>query len=61
MPDEYFTLVFKGDIRKFDRNPLKIETIFGVPWSASRTNALDDVEKLHEEIERLEHELRGHQ
>lgn len=29
--EEYFTLVFKGNLRKFAGNPLKTDTPFGVP------------------------------
>lgn len=45
---EYFTLVFQGDITKFNGNPLKTETPFGVPFAAGMGNAFDALENIHE-------------
>lgn len=42
--EQYFTIVFKGDIRKLDFNPLKTTTIYGEPVAASVGNALDKIE-----------------
>lgn len=36
-----FTLVFEGNIRKLDRNPLRTETPFGVPYAAGIGNAFE--------------------
>lgn len=49
-----FTVVFEGEISKLVGNPMKYETIFGKVIACGRTNALDEVEALHDEIERLE-------
>lgn len=48
MEREYFTLVFRGDLRKFKGNPLKTETPFGVPIAASLGDALVELNKLTE-------------
>lgn len=38
--DEYFTLVFKGNLRKLRFNPHKAETVFGMPVAVSMGDAL---------------------
>jgi hypothetical protein len=45
---EYFTLVFKGDIRNLRGNPMKIETIYGLPVASGMGNAFDALENIHE-------------
>lgn len=45
---EYFTLVFEGDLTKFQGNPLKIETPFGVAFAAGLGNAFDKLENIEE-------------
>jgi hypothetical protein len=45
---KYFTLVFEGDITKIEGNPMKIETIYGVPVASGMGNAFDVLENLHE-------------
>lgn len=45
---KYFTLVFEGDITKIEGNPMKIETIYGVPIASGMGNAFDVLENLHE-------------
>ena len=37
---EAFTLVFEGDIRQFDFNPLKTDTQFGRPYAVAMGDAL---------------------
>jgi len=63
MTDQYFTLVFRGSIRDF-KEPLKTETVFGVPFAAGVGDAFAETEQLEAqlvsdiraetEIERLE-------
>lgn len=43
---DYFTLVFRGDIRTFKGNPLKTETPFGIPVAASVGDALERIAEL---------------
>src|SRR5881396_3881865 len=50
-------MVFEGDIRKLDKNPMKIETPFGLPVASGCSHALNDVEELNDEIERLSAQL----
>lgn len=45
---DYFTLVFEGDITKIKGNPMKIETIYGVPVASGMGNAFDVIENIHE-------------
>jgi hypothetical protein len=45
---KYFTLAFEGDITKIEGNPMKIETIYGVPVASGMGNAFDVLENLHE-------------
>ena len=54
--NEYFTLVFKGDIRKIKGNPMKIETCYGVPVASGMGNAFDMIENMIE-IEEAAHKL----
>jgi hypothetical protein len=46
--DEAFTLVFAGDIRSFDFNPLTTETPFGVPYAVGIGDAFQELEQLAE-------------
>lgn len=41
MSGQFFTIVFKGDIRKLDFNPLKAQTIFGEPVASGVGNAYE--------------------
>jgi hypothetical protein len=50
---EYFTLVFKGDIGKFQLNPMNTETVFGRPEAAGRGNSFEECEALRERIDVL--------
>lgn len=43
---EYFTVVFKGDLRKFPGNPLTTETPFGIPYSVSLGDALERIDDM---------------
>ena len=54
MKDEYYTLVFKGDIGQFPKNPFLIDTPFGRPVACGRGHALDDREAALDEIEMIE-------
>lgn len=51
---EYFTLVFKGDLRAFKGNPLKTETVFGVPMVASLGDATKRADELQERLDNIE-------
>jgi hypothetical protein len=46
-----FTLVFKGDIRAFTKNPLNTETIYGIPYAIAAFDALERLDKLMDEKE----------
>ena len=49
MDPEYttaFTLVFKGDIRKFKMNPLTTETPWGIPYAVALGDALEELDEL---------------
>ncbi len=46
--DEYFTLVFKGNLRNFQGNPLRTETPFGIPFICALGNICDEAEELRE-------------
>jgi hypothetical protein len=48
---EAFTLVFEGDIRQFDFNPLKTDTPFGRPYAVSMGDALAKIDKLMTEAD----------
>jgi hypothetical protein len=50
----YFTLVFEGDIRRFDMNPLATETPWGVPCSVSVGDAIDELEIARVKLENIE-------
>jgi len=43
-----FTLVFEGDIRAFTKNPLTMETPFGVPYAVAAFDALERLDELEE-------------
>lgn len=43
-----FTVVFEGDIAKFEGNPLRVNTPFGKPFAIGMGNALDQIEGIHE-------------
>lgn len=53
MVDKYFTVVFRGNIRKFDKSPFKIETEFGEVVAVGDGNAYDEIEDLSEEVDKL--------
>ena len=48
--DEYFTLVFKGDIGKFKQNPMVTDTPFGRPVAAGRGDAFEEADRLRSMI-----------
>lgn len=47
----YFTLVFKGNLRGFEGNPLKTETPFGMPVACGYGNAFEQVDALEGMLE----------
>lgn len=47
-----FTLVFEGNIRKFDKNPLMLETEFGTAYAAGVGDAFAKIDALEEKMER---------
>ena len=47
-----FTIVFEGNIRDIDGNPMLIESPFGKPIASGIGNAFDVIENIHE-IEEL--------
>lgn len=47
----YFTLVFKGDISAFPKNPLKVETPFGVPVACGTGDAFKRIDDLEQRID----------
>jgi hypothetical protein len=53
MADEYFTLVFKGNLREFNGNPLRTETPFGIPFICALGNVCDEADELRERLETL--------
>ena len=56
MTDQYFTLVFRGDICDF-KEPLKTKTVFGVPVAAGVGDAFAIGEAIEQRIEALEAQL----
>jgi hypothetical protein len=50
MADEYFTLVFKGNLREFKGNPLRTETPFGIPFICSIGDLAEKVDELEEKL-----------
>lgn len=52
---EHFTLVFKGDIGKFEKNPMNTETPFGKPKAAGRGDSFEE----HDRMERNRDMWRG--
>ena len=43
---QYFTLVFKGDIGKLEKNPLGTDTPWGRPVAAGRGDAFEEMDEL---------------
>lgn len=55
LPEKYteaFTLVFKGNIRDFDMNPLVTKTPWGIPYAVAMGDALEEADDLREQLER---------
>ena len=50
---QYFTLVFKGDIRTFKGNPLKTDTPFGVPLVVSVGDVVAERDELKERLDNI--------
>ena len=50
--DESFTLVFEGNIRRFEKNPLRVETEFGTPYAVGVGDAFAKEDALIELMER---------
>lgn len=53
MADEYFTLVFKGNLKEFKGNPLRTETPFGIPFVCAIGDLSEQVDILEEKLEGL--------
>lgn len=53
MAEEYFTLVFKGNLKGFAGNPLRTETPFGIPFICALGNVCDEADDLREKLETL--------
>jgi hypothetical protein len=54
LPEKYakaFTLVFKGNLRDFDMNPLTTETPWGMPYAVCLGDALEEADELREKLE----------
>jgi len=41
-----FTVVFDGDIKKWDGNPFDVETPFGKPYAVAVGDALEELDRL---------------
>jgi hypothetical protein len=50
--DEFFTLVFAGNIRSFEQNPFKTATPFGYPIGAAIGDLLERCADLEEALSR---------
>ncbi len=53
MAEEYFTLVFKGNLKSFAGNPLRTETPFGIPFICALGNVCDEADELRETLSDL--------
>lgn len=49
MIDQFFTVVFAGDLRKLAKNPFKIESEFGEPVSVAIGDALKELDDHRDE------------
>jgi len=47
----YFTVVFKGNLKEFEGNPLQAKTVFGTPVACGLGDAFDEIDRLQEELE----------
>jgi len=52
MDEEFFTVVFKGDVRKIPLSPFKIESQFGEVVAIGIGNAFDEIEEITMELEK---------
>lgn len=55
-----FTIVFEGDLRKFEGNPLKTETPFGVPMTVAVGDVFEERDALETERDELKHDIERH-
>jgi hypothetical protein len=46
--DEYFTVVFMGDVKSLEGNPFWFRSDFGVPISIAAGHALEELDELRE-------------
>lgn len=53
MADEFFTLVFKGNLREFKGNPLRTETPFGTPFVCAIGDLSEKVDELEDALHRI--------
>lgn len=52
-PGKWFTLVFEGDIVAFPSNPLKADTVFGIPYAVRSSDALEELDRITAERDGL--------
>lgn len=50
MDTDSFTLIFEGDIRKFAKNPLMLETEYGTPYAVGIGDAFAKIDQLEEDM-----------
>lgn len=53
MAEKYFTVVFRGNIRKFDKSPFNIRTEFGEVVAVGDGNSFDEIEDLSDQVDKL--------
>jgi hypothetical protein len=51
---DFFTVVFKGNLRDFKGNPLTTETVFGVPIACGYGDAFEETDRLREMLDKAE-------
>jgi hypothetical protein len=51
---DFFTVVFKGNLRDFKGDPLKAETVFGVPSACGLGDAFEETDRLRELLDKAE-------
>ena len=56
---EFFTLVFKGNLKKFKGNPLKTETPFGIPFVCALGDLSERIDYLEAKLETLQDNARN--
>jgi hypothetical protein len=54
--EEYFTVVFMGNVKKLEGNPFWFESDFGVPISIAAGHALEELDELRDAQPPAHHE-----